>query len=215
MIRVVDLVKEYHVGNSHKRVLDKVSFEISYGERFGVLGRNGAGKSTLVRLMGGVEYPTSGRIHRDMSLSWPLGLHGGFHGNLSGIDTIKFISRIYQRSIPYVKEYVLEFSELGNAIYDPIRTYSSGMTARLAFGLSLAIDFDCYLIDEVIFVGDQNFHRKCRYEIFEKRADRSLFLVSHDHGIINEYCNSALVLHRGKAKVFHQVDVAIDIYNVL
>lgn len=215
MIEVRKLVKEYDAGHQTKRVLNGVTFNVERGERVAVLGRNGAGKSTLVRLVGGVEYPTSGTIHRNMSLSWPLGLAGGFHGHLSGTDTIRFIARLYEKPYDETYDYVMDFSELGKSIKDPIQTYSSGMVARLAFGLSLAIDFDCYLIDEVIFVGDQRFHAKCRYEIFEKRSDRALFLVSHDHGIIREYCNAALVLHSGRAKTFRDVDVGIDIYNHL
>lgn len=215
MIRISNIVKEYHVHGNTNRVLDGVSFDVGATERTAVLGKNGAGKSTLVRLVGGVEYPTSGVIDRQMSLSWPLGLAGGFHGYLSGTDTMKFISRIYQKDFEEVRDFVMDFSDLGRAINDPVKTYSSGMTARLAFGLSLAIDFDCYLVDEVIFVGDQNFHAKCRYELFEKNPDRSLFLVTHDHGIINEYCNSAVVLHKGRAKKFEDVEIATEIYNVL
>ena len=215
MIRGVSLVKEYHTAAGNKRVLDDVNFEVRSGERLAVLGRNGAGKSTLVRIVGGVERPTSGRIERRMSMSWPLGLSGGFQGSLTGYDNVKFISRIYDKPVQEVRDFVEDFSELGSHLKAPVRTYSSGMRARLAFGLSLAIDFDCYLIDEVIFVGDQSFHRRCRYEIFEKRPDRAIILVSHDSGIINEYCNDAIVLHRGRAKTFFDVPLAIDIYNGL
>jgi capsular polysaccharide transport system ATP-binding protein len=215
MIRADSLVKEYKTGHTFKRVLDNVNFEVRPGERVAVLGRNGAGKSTLVRIIGGVEYPTSGRIIRDMSLSWPLGLSGGFQGSLTGLDNIRFIARIYGKDYRDVRDFVEDFSELGAYLRVPVKAYSSGMRARLAFGLSLAIDFDCYLIDEVIFVGDQRFHRKCRYEIFEKRPDRSLLLVSHDASIINEYCTSAVVLHQGKSKTFYDLQLAIDIYNAL
>ena len=215
MIRASSIVKDYKVGHQTKRVLDNVNFEVRSGERLAVLGRNGAGKSTLVRIIGGVEYPTSGTIERHMSLSWPLGLSGAFQGSLTGHDNVKFISRIYDRELSEVREFVEDFSELGNHLNAPVKTYSSGMRARLAFGLSLAIDFDCYLIDEVIFVGDQRFHKKCRYEIFEKRPDRALLLVSHDAGILNEYCNGAVVLHRGRSKTFLDVQLALDIYNAL
>ena len=215
MIRATSIVKEYRVGHSTKRVLDNVSFEVRSGERLGILGRNGAGKSTLVRIVGGVEYPTSGRIDRTMTQSWPLGLAGGFAGSLTGYDNVKFIARLYDRPLDEVRSFVEDFSELGAHLRAPVKHYSSGMRARLAFGLSLAIDFDCYLIDEVIMVGDQRFHRRCRYEIFEKRPDRALLLVSHDAGIVNEYCNSALVLHNGRSKVFLDVPLAVDIYNGL
>lgn len=215
MIRGVSIVKEYHGSAGPKRVLDGVNFEIRAGERLAMLGRNGAGKSTLVRIIGGVERPTSGRIDRTMSMSWPLGLAGGFQGSLTGHDNIKFVARIYDRPISEVRDFVADFSELGAHLAEPVKTYSSGMRARLAFGLSLAIDFDCYLIDEVIFVGDQRFHRRCRYEIFERRPDRALLLVSHDAAILREYCNGAIVMHRGRGKTFFDVDLAIDIYNGL
>lgn len=215
MIRGVSIVKDYHVPGGSRRVLDNVNFEIRAGERLAMLGRNGAGKSTLVRIIGGVERPTSGRVERQMSLSWPLGLAGGFQGSLTGYDNVNFIARIYDKPVAQVKDFVEDFSELGRYLKAPVRTYSSGMRARLAFGLSLAIDFDCYLIDEVIFVGDQSFHKRCRYEIFERRPDRALLLVSHDAGIINEYCNGAVILHKGRSKTFLDVPLAIDIYNGL
>ena len=215
MIRGVSIVKEYHTPGGPQRVLDGVSFEVRPGERLAVLGRNGAGKSTLVRIVGGVERPTSGRVDRWMSLSWPLGLAGGFQGSLTGYDNINFIARVYDKPVEEVRDFVEDFSELGRQLNEPVKSYSSGMRARLAFGLSLAIDFGCYLIDEVIFVGDQSFHRRCRYEIFEKNPDRALLLVSHDLGIVNEYCNGALVLHRGRAKTFFDVPLAIDIYRGL
>ena len=215
MIRGVSLVKVYHTAAGSRRVLDNVNFEVRSGERLAVLGRNGAGKSTLVRIIGGVERPTSGRIERRMSMSWPLGLQGGFQGSLTGYDNIKFIARVYDKPLDEIRRFVEDFSELGTYLKAPVKTYSSGMRARLAFGLSLAIDFDCYLIDEVIFVGDQSFHRRCRYEIFEKRPDRAILLVSHDVGIINEYCNGAIVLHQGRAKTFFDVPLAVDIYSGL
>lgn len=215
MIRAVDIVKEYPVKGGSRRVLDRVSFEIGPGERLGVLGRNGAGKSTLVRILGGVEKPTTGRVEREMSLSWPLALHGGFHGSLTGLDNVKFVARLYDRPIDDVLAYVEDFSELGRFLREPVKTYSSGMRARLAFGLSLAIDFDCYLIDEVIFVGDQRFHAKCRRELFERRADRALVLVTHDTHILSTYCNGALVLHRGRSKLFLDIGVALQVYASL
>ena len=215
MIRGINVIKEYHTEAGPRRVLDNVNFEIRPGERLAVLGRNGAGKSTLVRIIGGVERPTSGRIERGMTMSWPLGLAGGFQGSLTGYDNVKFIARLYDKPVEVVRDFVEDFSELGPQLKAPVKTYSSGMRARLAFGLSLAIDFDCYLIDEVIFVGDQRFHARCRYEIFERRPDRALMLVSHDAGILNEYCNGAMVLHRGRAKTFFDVPLAIDIYSAL
>ena len=215
MIRVSDLSKEYRAEGKVHRVLSNVSFTVGRGEKMAVLGRNGAGKSTLMRLIGGVEVPTAGRIEREMSLSWPLGLQGGFQGSLTGNDNMRFIARIYNKPFDYIRAYVDDFAELGKYLSEPLKTYSTGMRARFAFALSLAIDFDCYLVDEIIAAGDQRFQRRSHEELFEKRADRSMILASHIGDIVRAYCSRALVLHRGRGKVFDDLDLALDIYKEL
>jgi capsular polysaccharide transport system ATP-binding protein len=215
MIRVSGLCKEYRGEGKVHRVLSNVSFAVGCGEKIAVLGRNGAGKSTLMRLIGGVELPTSGRIERMMSLSWPLGLQGGFQPSLTGNDNMRFIARIYNKPFDYIRAYVDDFAELGKYLSEPLKTYSTGMRARFAFALSLAIDFDCYLIDEIIAAGDQRFQRRSHEELFEKRADRSMILASHIGDIVKAYCSRALVLHRGRGKVFEDLNLALDIYNSL
>jgi capsular polysaccharide transport system ATP-binding protein len=215
MIRVSGLCKEYRGEGKTHRVLSDVSLTVDRGEKVAVLGRNGAGKSTLMRLIGGVEVPTSGRIEREMSISWPLGLQGGFQGSLTGNDNMRFIARIYNKPFDYIRAYVDDFAELGRYLSEPLKTYSMGMRARFAFALSLAIDFDCYLVDEVIAAGDQRFQRRSHEELFEKRADRSMILASHISDIVKAYCSRALVLHRGRGKVFDDLQLAIDIYNEL
>lgn len=207
--------KEYPMGSGKKEVLKGISFSVQPGQKMGLLGRNGAGKTTLIKLIGGVEMPTSGRIERRMGVSWPLGFGGGFQGSLTGYDNARFISRIYGHDYREIKDYVEDFSELGPQLKMPVKTYSSGMRARLAFALSLAIEFDCYLIDEVILVGDQNFHKKCHYELFEKRSDRSLILASHSADLIREYCDMALVLDKGDGKIYSDVEEGLSIYNEL
>ena len=192
-----------------------MSFSVNRGERVALLGRNGAGKSTLIKLIGGVEMPTSGKVSCQMSVSWPLGFNGGFQGSLTGYDNARFIARIYDREYLQVREFVEEFTELGSQLRMPVKTYSSGMRARLAFALSLAIEFDCYLIDEIILVGDQNFHRKCYYELFQKRKDRAMILASHSLEIIKEVCTRAIIIHNGKATDYHDVSHALEIYNSL
>jgi capsular polysaccharide transport system ATP-binding protein len=169
----------------------------------------------LMRLIGGVEVPTSGRIEREMSLSWPLGLQGGFQGSLTGNDNMRFIARIYNKPFDYIRAYVDDFAELGKYLSEPLKTYSTGMRARFAFALSLAIDFDCYLVDEIIAAGDQRFQRRSHEELFEKRADRSMILASHIGDIVKSYCSRAVVLHRGRGKVFDDLDFALDIYEDL
>jgi capsular polysaccharide transport system ATP-binding protein len=215
MIRCHNVCKSYPLGSGRKQVLKDLNLEIRSGEHVGFLGRNGAGKTTLIKLMGGVEMPTAGKITRDFSVSWPLGFGGGFQGSLTGYDNARFIARIYGHEYREIRDFVEDFTELGSQLKMPVRTYSSGMKARLAFALSLAIEFDCYLIDEVIMVGDQNFHQKCHYELFEKRSERALVLASHSASLIKEFCNRAMVLDRGKGEMYADVDEALEVYSTL
>ncbi|QPL40861.1 ABC transporter ATP-binding protein [Erythrobacter sp. A30-3] len=215
MIYCRDIYKEYRTGHIRKSVLKGVDFSINPRDRIALLGRNGAGKSTLIRLIGGIEFPTSGKIIRKMSCSWPLGFTGAFQGSLTGYDNARFIARIYEKPYSEMKDFVEDFSELGQQLHLPVKQYSSGMRARLAFALSLAIEFQCYLIDEVIMVGDKNFQEKCRDQFFVKRQDRALLLASHSLGTVKRYCNRAIVLHNGLATVYEDVDEAISIYEGL
>jgi capsular polysaccharide transport system ATP-binding protein len=212
MINVQGVNKIYHVEGRTHQVLTDISFSVPRGAKIAVLGRNGAGKSTLIRLLGRVEAPTTGTIERGMSLSWPIGLVGGFQGSLTGTDNMRFIARVYGKNYPDIKAYVDDFAELGKYLAEPLKTYSAGMRARFAFALSLAIDFDCYLIDEVIAVGDHRFQERSYHELFIKRADRSLILASHVPETIRTYCQSAVLLHYGRGKVFDDLDLALNIY---
>lgn len=213
MISVQNVNKRYLTRSGWRPVLHNINFELKKGEKIGILGRNGAGKSTLIRLISGVEPPTSGIIQRNMSISWPLAFSGAFQGSLTGMDNLRFICRIYDVDIDYVKRFTEEFSELGDYLYEPVKKYSSGMKARLAFALSLSVEFDCYLIDEVIAVGDSRFSAKCKHELFEKRKDRSIILVSHSPAAIREYCDNALVLEKGYMHNFTSIDEAYKYYN--
>jgi len=215
MIICSNLTKSYSHGGRQKRVLNDVNLLIEQGDRVGLLGRNGAGKSTLIKLIGGVEMPTSGKITRSMSISWPLGFAGGFQGSLTGLDNARFIARIYQREYSAIRGFIEDFTEMGTQLRMPMKTYSSGMRARLAFALSLAIEFDCYLIDEIILVGDQNFQRKCQAEMFEKRQDRSMLVASHSPDFIRSFCNKAIVIHQGQATMFDNVHDAVAQYENL
>lgn len=209
------LVKVYHTNIGQRLVLDDISFEVRAGEKLAVLGRNGSGKSTLIKLLGGVELPTSGFVRRGMLMSWPLGFSGGVEGAMTGAASARFIARLYDRDEADVLAFVDDFAELGRQLYIPIEAYSSGMRMRLMFALTLAVDFDCFLIDEVIAVGDQRFHQKCHHELFVKRRHCAMILVSHDTNIIRQFCDRALVLKAGRGRVFDDVDFALEIYRTL
>lgn len=215
MISVENVSKYYPTQSGSKKILDNISFSLVKGEKVGILGRNGAGKSTLIRLISGVESPSEGEIKRSMTISWPLAFSGAFQGSLTGMDNLRFICRIYDVDIDYVKAFTEEFSELGSYLYEPVKRYSSGMKARLAFALSLAVEFDCYLIDEVTAVGDARFAAKCKHELFERRKDRSIILVSHNYNVVQEYCDSAMVLDDGHLYQFAQMDEAYQYYQNL
>jgi capsular polysaccharide transport system ATP-binding protein len=214
-VRIERLVKEYHTPIGLRRVLDGISFEVREGEKIAVLGRNGSGKSTLVKLIGGVEYPTSGTIQRNLRLSWPLAFSGGVSGFMTGAACARFIARLYNRDEEDILAFVDDFAELGRQLYIPIDAYSSGMRARLMFALTLAIDFECFLIDEVLAVGDQRFHRKCHDALFVTRADKTMILVSHDPGVVRQYCRRALVLKAGRGRIFEDLELALSIYATL
>lgn len=215
MIILEDIVKSYPMKDGRRNVLDGVSLKIEYGEKIGILGRNGAGKSTLIRVLGGVEEPTSGAIMRNMSISWPLAFSGAFQGSLTGSDNVRFVCRVYNADYKKAMELVDSFAELGKYLYEPVKVYSSGMRARLAFAISLAVDFDCYLIDEVISVGDATFKKKCQVELFEKRAHKSMIIVSHELHNIKEHCDKVALLHDGKLTIYHDMDEAFGVYNSL
>ena len=213
MIVLDNVTKHYSTRQGPRIVLSNINLTIHKGEKIGILGRNGAGKSTLIRLISGAELPTSGRVRRHMSISWPLAFSGGFQGSLTGLDNIRFICRIYGADINSSIVLVEAFSELGIYLGEPVKKYSSGMRARLAFAISLAIDFDCFLIDEIAAVGDSRFHKKCEIELYEKRKDRAMIIVSHQAQQILSHCDRAAVLHNGEIHCFDDVNHAYEFYT--
>ena len=213
MIAIENVCKSYSTRYGPRKILDNVSFQLRRGRNIGILGQNGAGKSTLIRLISGAEKPSSGQIHREMSVSWPLAFGGAFQIHLTGLDNLKFVCRIhgvdYRPLVPFVED----FTELGVYFREPVMHYSAGMMTRLAFALSMAVEFDCFLIDEAMVVGDARFHEKCHIELFQKRKDRAFILVTHDANVIKLYCERAYVLHEGRLYPFDSVDAAYDFYN--
>lgn len=213
MIQISRLTKTYPTRSGPYTVLDGIDLTVQAGQKIGVLGRNGSGKSTLIRILSGAERPTSGTVKRSMSVSWPLAFGGAFQGSLTGVDNLKFICRIHGVDYRDKLAYVDDFAELGRYMREPVKNYSNGMRARLAFAISMAVEFDCFLIDEVISVGDARFHAKCQAELFEKRKDRAFVLVSHEAHNIREHCDSAAVLHAGKLHAFEDIDTAYKFYQ--
>lgn len=213
MITLENVNKSYETRNGMAHVLKDLYLNVRPGERVGILGRNGAGKSTLIRLISGAELPTSGQVRRSMSVSWPLAFGGAFQGSLTGYDNLRFICRIYDVNAEEQVDFVEQFSELGIYLREPVKNYSSGMRARLAFAISMVIEFDCFLIDEIVAVGDARFHEKCNHELFEKRADRAMIIVSHDDTYIREHCSRAAVLVDGALHHPPSMDEAFDFYH--
>lgn len=209
------IVMEFDTDIGRRRVLDGISFEVRMGERLAILGRNGAGKSTLISLLCGLQLPNSGTIHRGLSMSWPIAIDGAVQGEMTGYDYARFILRIYGAAFEEKFDYVQSFTELGRQLHVPMRFYSTGMRARLAFALSFAVDFDCILIDEVLAVGDRRFQERCFDELFVRRKHCAMIIAIHDANFVREHCTAALVLKGGRGRVFHDVGFATDIYNSL
>lgn len=215
MIEFRNITKTYHTKTGRNVILDNVSFKFPEKQNIGVLGINGAGKSTLLRLIAGSELPDSGTIIRTGHYSWPLGFTGSFHPTLSGIENLRFACRIYGANIKKVTEYVIDFSELGDYIHEPIQSYSSGMRSRLAFALSMAIDFEVYLVDEIMGVGDKGFKDKCKRVFDEKRQTSNIIMVSHNMQTIQDFSDIVILLTGETLEIHTDISEAIRLYNDL
>jgi capsular polysaccharide transport system ATP-binding protein len=215
MIKLDRVFKFYRSGGVVKIVLDHVSTRFESGFSYGLMGVNGAGKSTTMRLIAGTELPNSGRIKRAARVSWPLGFAGGFHFQMTGRENVKFVARIYGADVRKTLDFVEDFAEIGDYIDVPVRTYSSGMMARLSFGLSMAIDFECYLVDEITAVGDVRFQVRCQEAFAQRRKRADVIMVSHSMETIRDYCQRGGVIVDGQIIMFANVDMAIEAYNRL
>jgi capsular polysaccharide transport system ATP-binding protein len=213
---VLDQVSKTYTGNGQrKEVLRDVSFVFPEGRNVAIMGRNGAGKSTLMRLLSGAERPDRGRITRHSPVSWPLGFSGGFNGSMTGVENVLFVARLYGQDADAVLEYVAWFSELGPNLRLPIKTFSSGMKARLAFGLSMAIPFSTYLIDEITAVGDEAFKRKCRAVFTERQASARVIMISHSATTIRRHCDCGVLLEDGQLTYHEDVGELINRYRAM
>src|SRR6187402_3579129 len=212
MIVFENVSKTYHIRKFHKPVFTDLNFTIGKGDSVGICGANGAGKSTLMRMLAGVEYPTTGRVHRSMSTSWPIGYASAFQSTLTGADNARFIARIYNQPEQAVIDYVEDFAQLGPYLHQPVYTYSAGMTARLAFGASLAINFDCYLVDEITGAGDERFRARCEEALLHRRDNATLVMISHDPGTLRQYCTRGAVVYGGTLVFFDTIDEASEVH---
>lgn len=213
MIEVRHVSKAYPMRHGMNQVLNDISLTFATGENMGILGRNGSGKSTLLRILAGIEQPDSGEVIRQRRVSWPLGFSGGFNGSLTGEENSRFVARIYGTDVSRVSRFAQDFSELHQYFYMPVRTYSTGMKSRLAFALSMAIDFSVYLIDEVTAVGDKPFQNKCREAFRERRGRSSLIMVSHNLGTIKQFCDRCAVLINGQLHICESINEAEQRYE--
>ena len=213
MIALQNVTKTYPTLHGINVVLNDITAVFPRRRNIGIIGRNGAGKSTLMRLISGSECPDSGAILRRCRVSWPVGFSGGFSGSLTGAENTRFVARIYGMDVETVAAFAHAFSEVGEYFYMPVKTYSSGMRARLAFALSMAIDFDVYLVDEITAVGDSQFQKKCRTAFEERRERSTLIIVSHDMATIRSYCDSCALLRNGKLHFYDTLEEAQVAYG--
>ena len=219
MIEIKNLTKTYMTKGKVKTVFKNLSFKLETGKSVALLGCNGAGKSTLLQLIGGIDYPDSGTIHTDRSISWPVGISGGFQGSLTARENVTFVSKIYTKNDKeLIKEKVSlveDFAEIGEAFDRPFKTYSKGMKSRVTFGLSLAFKFDVYLIDEITAAGDARFRNRCKKALDELRKTSDFIMVNHNLYGLKEHCDKALVLHEGEMLEYSDLDEAISIHKKL
>jgi capsular polysaccharide transport system ATP-binding protein len=205
--------KSYPTRLGRKVIVDNLNLVLNTRKNIGILGLNGAGKSTLLRLIGGTELPGRGRIRRSVSISFPLGYTGCFAGNMTGRQNAAFIARVYGYNVDQVVDFVEAFAELGEYFDEPVKTYSSGMSARLGFGVSIALEFDVYLIDEGFSAGDARFSARCQ-AAFQGRLENSrMIIVSHTTETLLTYCDAGATLHRGRLTYYEDIKEAISSYN--
>ncbi len=215
MIEFENLSKHYKTKVGRKTILREACARFEDGRNYAIMGPNGAGKSTLMRLLSGADRPSVGQIIRDELVSWPLGFHGGFNGTMTGRENVAFVSRVYGQDPKRVMKEAEDFAEIGKSIALPVSTYSSGMKQRLAFGLSLAIRFDTYLIDEVTAVGDARFKNKCAAALNGRLQDARVIMISHNISTIRKYCQSGMLLWQGDLYEYEDVEDLISDYKAL
>ena len=209
MIRIENVTKVFRVQGQRKVILRNASAVFPPGVSVGLLGRNGAGKSSLLQMISGTLDVTSGRIVSTGSMSWPVGFGGSLHPELSGAQNTRFIARLYGVDCDALCDFARDFAEIGDDFFKPLRTYSSGMRSRLAFGISMGIRFDTYLVDEVTAVGDTSFRAKSERIFLDRLQESRAIIVSHGVGLLKRLCQAGIVLENGQLTYHDDIDDAI------
>lgn len=199
-----------------RTVLENINLQINKGETVALIGTNGSGKSTLLKLMTKIIYPTSGTVVTRGKLTSLLELGAGFHPDFTGRENIYFNASIFgltRKEIDNRINEIIEFSELGNFIDNPVRTYSSGMYMRLAFSVAINVDAEILLIDEILAVGDQHFQEKCMQKLHElKNSGKTIVIVSHSLESVKLLCNRAVWIYEGKIRMDGNTKDVVDEY---
>lgn len=209
------MTKSYRTKSGRHYVFRDVCAEFPAGANIGIIGPNGSGKSTLLRILGGIDFADSGRIESDQSFSWPLGLRGGFVNHLSGRENCRMVCRLYGREARQIQPMLAKMkalSGIGEYFEEPVKTYSSGMAGRLGFALSMAFDFDYFLIDEITAVGDAGFKVLAKQALEEKARRSKVIMVSHNMGDIKRFCDVGVYIDNGRMEVCRDIDEAIRRY---
>lgn len=212
MIKIEELWKTFRLNGRSKVVARNMNATLPAKTAVAILGRNGAGKSSLMNMIAGTMMPDSGRVVSDGSISWPVGFAGCAHPQLSGLQNTRFVARIYGVDTDELVDSVRDFADLGQHFYLPVRTYSSGMKSRLAFGLSMGVHFDTYLVDEVASVGDATFRRKSDEVFMERLQHSGMVMVSHSMQAVKNLCSQGAVLEDGEMTYYTDIDAAIEHY---
>jgi len=213
MIQLENVSKTFHLRGNSRTIARNITATFPKGRSVGLLGRNGAGKSSLLRMISGAIAPDSGRILIEGSVSWPVGFSGSFHRDLTGAQNTRFLARVYGVDTDELMDFVLDFSELGKQFYQPIHTYSSGMKSRLAFGVSMGIHFDMYLVDEVTAVGDSSFQEKSEAVFSSRMGSSGAIFISHSLASIRRVCTAVATLENGVLTYFDNVQEGLDAHN--
>lgn len=213
MIEFRNVSKSFWNGLTWKPILNNASFTVEPGRSLGILGENGAGKSTIINMIAGLEKPDHGDIQIDARVSWPVGFSGGLAKHLTGVENVRYVAKLYGVDADEVLAFVADFADIGEYIYAPVGTYSSGMRGRLSFGLLLAMDFDYYLVDEGTAAGDRKFRSKARKAFEQKAKTSTLIMVSHEPSTIKRFCSRAGVLMNGDLILCDSLEEARELYD--